>query len=72
MASTVSLRLSDEIAGQLEEISRDTQRTKTYIIKAALKQYLDDFADYQVALDRLNDKDDAILSSKEMRKRLGV
>ena len=72
MASTVSLRLSDEVAQRLEEISQETQRTKTYIIKTALNQYLDDFSDYQVALDRLKDKDDAILSSKEMRKRLGV
>ena len=57
MASTVSLRLSDEVAERLEEIAQDTQRTKTYIIKTALNQYLNDYSDYQVALDRLKDKD---------------
>ena len=72
MASSISLRLTEEIAQQLEEVSKETQRTKSFIIKAALKQYLDDFSDYQIALDRLKDKDDAILSSKELRKRIGI
>jgi len=72
MASTVSLRLSGELSEKLEQISKETQRTKTFIIKTALTQYLDDFSDYQIALDRLNDKDDEIISPREMRKRLGL
>ena len=30
-----------------------------------------EYADYQVALDRLRDKDDPVISSAELRKRLG-
>ena len=70
MPISISLRVPDDIHEKLEEIADDTDRSKTYIILKALAKYLDEYAEYQIALDRLNDKDDAILSSKEMRKRL--
>ncbi len=37
-----------------------------------VRAYLEDYGDYRLALDRLLDKDDAILESSEMRKRLGL
>ena len=70
MTTSVSLRLPNDIHEQLEDIAEEIDRTKSYLIKKAIEQYLEEFADYQIALDRLNDKDDDTLSSKEMRKRL--
>ena len=70
MSSAVSVRLSDRTARALEELARSTDRPKTYFIEKALESYLADYADYQVALDRLRDKDDPVISSAEMRKRL--
>ena len=70
MPISVSLRLPKDVHEQLEEIAEDTDRTKSYLIKKAIEQYLEEHADYQIALDRLNDKDDEIISSKELRKRL--
>ena len=72
MPISVSLRLPDEIHEQLEDIAEDTDRSKSYLIKKAIEQYLEEYADYQTALDRLNDKDDVIISSKELRKRLAA
>jgi len=37
-----------------------------------LESYIEDYADLQVALDRLHDKTDAIVTGKEMRKTLGL
>lgn len=71
LPTSISLRIPDDIHEQLEEIAEDTDRTKSYLIKKAIEQYLEEFADYQLALDRLNDKDDEIISSKQLRKRLG-
>ena len=71
LPTSISLRIPDDIHEQLEEIAEDTDRSKSYLIKKAIEQYLEEFADYQLALDRLNDKDDDIISSKELRKRLG-
>ena len=72
MPISVSLRLPEDIHEQLKEIAEDTDRTKSYLIKKAIERYLEEFADYQLALDRLNNKDDEIISSKELRKRLAT
>ena len=72
MGKAVSIRLPDDIAERLEHLSNEIHRNKTYIIKSALEKYLDEYADYQIALDRLRDKDDSIVSSDEMRKSLDI
>ena len=56
-----SLRLPDETAKALDEFANATERPKTYLAE---------YADYQVALDRLRDKDDPVILSAELRKRL--
>ena len=71
LPTSISLRIPDDIHEQLVEIAEDTDRSKSYLIKKAIENYLEEFADYQLALDRINDKDDEIISSKELRKRLG-
>lgn len=70
MATSVSVRLPDAIAAELEELARATDRPKSYLIQKALEAYLAEYADYQVALDRLRDKDDAVISSAELRRRI--
>ncbi|MBI4729779.1 MAG: ribbon-helix-helix protein, CopG family [Acidobacteria bacterium] len=67
---SVSIRLPDEIASALEALARATDRTKSYLIQKALAAFLTDYADYQIAIDRLRDKDDPVLSSSELRRRL--
>lgn len=70
MATSVSVRLPDAIAAELDELARALDRPKSFLIQKALEAYLAEYADYQVALDRLRDKDDAVISSAEMRRRL--
>ena len=72
MSTAISLRLPDELVKALEAVAKSIDRPKTQLIRKALEAYLIDYADYQVALDRLRDKDDTILSSAELRKRLGL
>lgn len=71
MSSSISVRLADKTAKALNDLSKATDRPRTYFIEKALESYLAEHADYQVALDRLRDKDDPIISSSEMRKRIG-
>ena len=71
MSTSVSIRLPDSTAKTLEELARATDRPKTYFIEKALESYLAEYADYQVALDRLRDKDDPIISAAELRRRVG-
>ncbi len=71
MPVSVSVRLPEDTAKALDELARATERSKTYLILKALETYLAEYADYQVALDRLRDKDDPVISATELRKRLG-
>lgn len=71
MAVSVSVRLPESTVKALEELASATERSKTYVIRKAVEAYLAEYADYQVALDRLRDKDDPVISAGELRKRLG-
>lgn len=70
MSVSVSLRLPDDIHQQLEVLTEEMERSKTYIIVKALESYFEDYEDYRIALARLNDKDAKFISSKEMKRRL--
>ncbi|MEE9162269.1 MAG: ribbon-helix-helix domain-containing protein [Candidatus Neomarinimicrobiota bacterium] len=72
MSTTVTVRLRDEIARLLDEIARETERSRSFHVQKAVMAYLEDFADAQVALDRLRDKDDTVISGQEMRQVLGL
>jgi RHH-type rel operon transcriptional repressor/antitoxin RelB len=71
MSKSLSVRIPDDTMKALEELADATDRPKTYLVEKALESYLAEYADYRVALDRLLDKEDAILTSAEFRKRIG-
>jgi len=72
MSKAISIRIPDELADQLEGVVKETDRPRSYIIQKALESYLEDIADLQIALERLRDKSDPIVTSAEMRKSLGL
>jgi RHH-type rel operon transcriptional repressor/antitoxin RelB len=72
MSVAISIRLPDELAEHLKGIAKETDRPRSYIIQKAIEVYLEDYSDLQVALDRLRDKTDAVITGKELRKSLGL
>jgi RHH-type rel operon transcriptional repressor/antitoxin RelB len=72
MNTAISVRLPKKLAEQLDDIAKETERPRSFIIQKALESYIEDFADLQIALDRLHDKSDPILSGRELRKSLGL
>jgi len=72
VSTAISVRLPENLAIRLDSISKETERPRSFIIQKALESYIEDFADLQIALDRFRDKGDEIVSSKEMRKSLGI
>ena len=70
MSTAISVRLPDEVASELEDISnsKETKRPKSFHVQKAIEQYLADRADVQVASDRLHDTTDSIISIEEIRK----
>jgi RHH-type rel operon transcriptional repressor/antitoxin RelB len=72
MSTAISVRLPKNLADQLDNIAEETERPRSYIIQKALESYMEDYADLQVALDRLHDKADPVISGKQLRKSLGL
>jgi RHH-type rel operon transcriptional repressor/antitoxin RelB len=72
MSTAVSIRLPDVLAKELDQIADETERPRSFHIQKALESYIKDFADVQIALDRLRDQKDPVISSRELRKSLGL
>ena len=66
MNEAVSVRLPGDVAKRLDELAKSLDRPKTYIVTKALREYLEEYEDYLIALHRLNDKDDRTVSKKEL------
>ena len=72
MNTAISVRLPKDLVDKLNSIADDTERPRSYIIQKALESYMENYADLQVALDRLHDKTDPVVSGAELRESLGL
>jgi predicted DNA-binding protein len=72
MSTSVSVRISEELVQKLDEITKETERSRAFHIQKALEAYFVELADLQIALDRLHDVSDPIISLDELRKVLEV
>lgn len=72
ISRSVSIRLPDDMADCLKSLSETIDRSRAYITKKALQAHLDDYSDYLIAQERLNDKNDKVVSCEEMRVLLGL
>lgn len=53
-------------------MTKTLDRPKSTVIKKALQEYMDEYEDYLLAIDRLQDKNDRAVSREELRKKLGL
>ena len=66
MSEPVSVRLPEDMAKRLDRLAKSLDRPKTYIVTKALGEYLEEYEDYLVAVHRLNDKNDRVVTEKEL------
>lgn len=67
----LSVRLTPEQETALEQLAEQTGRSKSYYVKQALDEFLEDRADYLVALAAI-ERGDRRLSAAEVRRELGL
>lgn len=72
MSTMISIRLPEDLARALDHIAEETERPRSFHVQKALEGYIEDFADVQIALDRLRDHKDPVISSRDFRKSLGL
>lgn len=64
----ITVRLGDSIEKRLEELARLTGRTKTYYIRQALEEKLDDLEDLYTAEYRLEQPEDERWSLEQLER----
>ncbi|HKH49702.1 MAG TPA: TraY domain-containing protein [Thermoanaerobaculia bacterium] len=68
----LSVRLPEEVEARLEALSRKTGRTKTFYIREAILEHLDDLEDYFLALERIQKPEGDSVSLEDVIARLGL
>ena len=61
-----------KITDRLNQLAEKTKRPKSFYMREALVEYLGKYEDAFLALDRLNKKNAKYLSTKGLKKRLGL
>lgn len=72
MRRSISIRLPDELAGELEAVVRQSERSRSFHIRKALEFYLESRVDLQVAKDRFSCGGETEITTDEMSRKLGL
>jgi RHH-type rel operon transcriptional repressor/antitoxin RelB len=67
----LAVRLDSSIENRLTQLAHETGRSKSYYVKQAIENFLDDREDYLLALAVL-EREEPLLSLTEVRKELGL
>ncbi|HOB54225.1 MAG TPA: ribbon-helix-helix protein, CopG family [Acidobacteriota bacterium] len=67
----LSTRLPAGVVDGLEAVARERKRNRGEIVREALEIYLDTWADYQIAIERLGDPTDPVQTEREFLDELG-
>ncbi len=72
MKKIISVSLDEEIINRIDKASIVSERTKSWIVKKAVENYLDEVEDVEIAYNRINDVESSYLSEKELKKILSL
>ncbi|MBC8494439.1 MAG: ribbon-helix-helix protein, CopG family [bacterium] len=68
----LSVRLNEEMQSKLDGLADATKRPKSFFVKEALENYLDDMVDYYEVQSRSQDSSRNLISVEELEKALNV
>jgi RHH-type rel operon transcriptional repressor/antitoxin RelB len=68
----LSLRIPKVLNEKLEEIAKKTDRTRSYLVRKALEEYLEDLEDYLIAFERYTREDKEYLTTEEVKRYLEI
>ena len=68
----ISATIDQDLYKKVKQFCNKEERSKSWMISKALKSYLDELEDIEIAYQRMISPKKKFLSSKELRKRLNV
>lgn len=70
--ANVSFRIPDDLNDRLIDLAGKLDRDRSYLIRMAIEEFLEEKEDYLVAVQRLSDKKDKVISLEDLEKHLGL
>ena len=67
----LAVRLDQKTETRLERLAKETHRTKSYFVKRAITNFLDEMEDKLIAVARLEQENPSFLTSDELWRELG-
>ncbi|MFZ3106789.1 MAG: ribbon-helix-helix domain-containing protein [Candidatus Hydromicrobium sp.] len=67
MRKNISFSLDEELIKKINEISRVSERTKSWLVKNAIENYLEEIEDVEIAHQRTLDSEDSFISERELK-----
>ena len=67
----LAVRLDQKTETRLERLAKETHRTKSYFVKRAIINFLDEMEDKLIAVARLEQENPTFLTSDELWRELG-
>jgi len=68
----ISVRLPEEMEARIDRLAKATQRPKSFFIREALANYLEDMEDYYEALKRQKDDERNLITIEELEHALDL
>jgi len=72
MSTSITIDIADNILHEIDLISQSLNRPRTVILSELIKMGLQEYTDCVIARDRMSDNTDKVISSAEMRLKLGI
>ncbi|MCY3884391.1 MAG: ribbon-helix-helix protein, CopG family [Gammaproteobacteria bacterium] len=66
----ISARILDSMVDAIDTAASKLRRSRAEVIRTALENFLEDFDDLSVALDRIRDPSDPVLDWEDVRREL--
>lgn len=71
MTVQIAVRVPEEVVKRLDRLARKTKRTRTYYVRQAILEHIQDLEDYYLALSR-QEHSQPTIPFDEMERRLGL
>ncbi len=72
MRAVILVRHPEQLALGIDDIALETEQARSFHIQKEVGMYIRKYADLQIALDRLNDPADRVISLQEMRTKIAA
>jgi metal-responsive CopG/Arc/MetJ family transcriptional regulator len=66
------IKIPHNLLEELDRVAKRTSKSRSFHVQKAIRLYLEEYMDLEIALKRAKNKKDRLISSDQLKKRLGI